>query len=185
VHIEIGPDGGVDNGLTKWPNSPIVEKDDPQEKMKEILYQAQVAVISAVHQAELDAEKAKADHARERANAEWEAEHALNQAVHDAFLEVGKGAIERSRAAAEFVQKAAVAIASLYTGILALSFTATTVVTTGDASSIAAPFAALRDCPYRPTGFGRRTVHCVPLVHHQAAANPRAGGKVRVARVSD
>lgn len=46
-------------------------------------------------------------------------------AVYAARLEVAKGTIDRARARAEFIEKAAAAIASLYTGVLALVFTVT------------------------------------------------------------
>jgi hypothetical protein len=45
-----------------------------------------------------------------------------DQAYYQALLDVAKGAIDRSRSAAELVQKAAAAIGTLYVGILGVSF---------------------------------------------------------------
>lgn len=56
--------------------------------------------------------------------AAWQNEYELRKSVHDARLEVSKGAIERGRSGAEFVRNASGAIVTLYTGVLALTFAA-------------------------------------------------------------
>lgn len=45
-----------------------------------------------------------------------------DQAYYQALLDIAKGAIDRSRSAAELVQKSAAAIGTLYVGILGVSF---------------------------------------------------------------
>lgn len=57
-----------------------------------------------------------------RAKAETDAVLATRADYYKAVLEVAKGAIDRSRASADLVQKAAAAIVTLYAGILALAF---------------------------------------------------------------
>lgn len=47
---------------------------------------------------------------------------AYDQAYYQGLLDLGKGAVDRSRAAAELVQKSAAAIGTLYVGILGVSF---------------------------------------------------------------
>lgn len=85
------------------------------------------------YQAQLDAELAEVADRRaaqvrqqeqdfEREKIETAADDALYTAVHDARLELAKGAIERSRSAAEFVRNAAAAVVTLYTGIVGLAF---------------------------------------------------------------
>jgi hypothetical protein len=49
-------------------------------------------------------------------------EDELNKAFHQGLMEVSKGALARSAAAAELVQKGSAAIVTLYTAVLALAF---------------------------------------------------------------
>lgn len=69
--------------------------------------------------------KLKQQSAVDLRKAQWDAEHALHKAYHDNVAEVAKGAIERSRKGAEFVEKAALAIVGIYTGLLGLVFSVT------------------------------------------------------------
>ncbi len=55
----------------------------------------------------------------------WQAERDLNKLFHETVAEVTKGAIERSRDSAKYVQTGATAIMALYTGVLALVFSVT------------------------------------------------------------
>jgi hypothetical protein len=47
---------------------------------------------------------------------------AYDQAYYQALLDLGKGSVDRSRSAAELVQKSAAAVGTLYVGILGVSF---------------------------------------------------------------
>lgn len=57
-----------------------------------------------------------------RAQALTEADIALEQSYYEAVLEVAKGSLDRARGSADTVQKAGGVIVTLYTGILALTF---------------------------------------------------------------
>ncbi|HVF03538.1 MAG TPA: hypothetical protein VNA20_01740 [Frankiaceae bacterium] len=65
---------------------------------------AEVAALAALHKAERDAE------------------HELVKLFHTTVAEVATGSIERSRDSAKYVQTAAAAIGTLYSGLLALAF---------------------------------------------------------------
>ncbi|MFF0342828.1 hypothetical protein [Kribbella sp. NPDC004875] len=62
---------------------------------------------------------------RAEAKADLDADRASAAAFNDAVMTVAKGGIDRARASAEFVQKAATAIFALYTGALTLAFSVT------------------------------------------------------------
>jgi hypothetical protein len=72
--------------------------------------------------AKLEVRKKRTDQEIARAKAETDAALALEANYYTAVLEVAKGAIDRSRASADLVQKAAAAIVTLYAGVLALAF---------------------------------------------------------------
>lgn len=74
--------------------------------------------------AKLEVRKKRTDQQIAHEKAEVDADLALEQEYYKAVLEVGKGAIDRARASADTVQKAAAAIVTLYTGVLALAFAA-------------------------------------------------------------
>lgn len=70
----------------------------------------------------MDVRKKRTDEEIARAKAEYEADLAIEHEYYVGLIDVAKSSIDRSRAAAETVQKAAGAIITLYTGALALSF---------------------------------------------------------------
>jgi hypothetical protein len=83
---------------------------------------ADIALAAADHSAALS-ETAAADAAdRVETKADLDADRAADAAFNQAVAEVAKGAIDRARAGADFVQKAASAVFALYTGALALAF---------------------------------------------------------------
>lgn len=88
--------------------------------------QASVDAKTAKAQAKRDAIHASEQAAKEadaaKSKATMDASYASIAAFHDALIDVSKGSIERARTGAETVQKAAAAIATLYTGVLALAF---------------------------------------------------------------
>jgi hypothetical protein len=57
--------------------------------------------------------------------ARWQAEFDLAKSFHQNIADVAKGSIDRARDSAKFVQTAATAIATIYTGLLALVFSVT------------------------------------------------------------
>jgi hypothetical protein len=98
-----------------------------------MLYQAQIDGVKARYQAQIDEIKArwrdeaanatehrKLDAARE--DSVSSAEGRLREAVHNAYLEVAKGALDRSLQRANFLVAATGAIATTYTGLLALVY---------------------------------------------------------------
>jgi hypothetical protein len=122
----------------QWPDYEA-EVLDPKERAKGV-FEAQVTDVGTGRKADRDAQialaKAKADAEIALGKAEadkfvaWEtanraADVANLDKFHTAMYTVAGGAIERSRSAAELVQKASAAIAALYTGVLALVFSVT------------------------------------------------------------
>jgi len=75
-----------------------------------------------LYKAKLDVRKKRVEAEISRAQAEVVAELGLNAEYYKAIYEVAKEGIDRARAGAELVQKAAAAIATVYTGVLALAF---------------------------------------------------------------
>jgi hypothetical protein len=105
-----------------WTDPPSkYEKKDFVDQMK-ALYQAELDAIAARTQAEVDREAKEEDEDWQLRKADWDSEIALYKAIHDARVEVAKGAIARGQAGAEFVRNAAASIVTLYTGILGLVF---------------------------------------------------------------
>jgi len=94
--------------------------------VKKSLYQTQLDIFKADRQAELDRETARIAAEQQigsdQEKAFKENDYALGRALYSAYIDIAKGQIDRTRASAEFVQKAATAIGSIYTGVLALSF---------------------------------------------------------------
>jgi hypothetical protein len=85
----------------------------------------QLAAEEAARAYERDVAKAEAAALAALHQAERNAELELNKAFHATVAEVAKGAIERSRDSAKYVQTAAAAIGTLYSGLLALVFSVT------------------------------------------------------------
>jgi len=63
-------------------------------------------------------------------------DYALSQALYGAYIDVAKGMLDRAHDKANFVQKAAAAIGTVYTGILGLSYA-------GSSGAIPAPAGAI------------------------------------------
>jgi hypothetical protein len=74
--------------------------------------------------AKLEVRKKRTDAEIERAKAERAVDLAVEQAYYQAVIDLAKGGLDRTRASAETVQKAAATIVTLYTGTLALAFAA-------------------------------------------------------------
>jgi hypothetical protein len=115
-----------------WP-APPSEPPSAEADFAKMLYQAQIDGVKARYQAQIDEIKArwrddaanatedrKLDAARE--DSVSSAEGRLREAVHSAYLEVAKGALDRSLQRANFLVAAAGAIATTYTGLLALVY---------------------------------------------------------------
>lgn len=94
-----------------WPELPEVSVDDPQADVKLALYEAQLEVLKAGINARI------AESASDLANY-----HTCYQEIYKGYIEVAKGVIDRSLKRADFIQKVSAAIATAYTGLLALSF---------------------------------------------------------------
>jgi hypothetical protein len=78
-----------------------------------------------VFEAQVGARGRRIDAAIARRTANLDADIAQNAEFQKALLDVAKGGIDRSRANAETVQKAAGAIGTIYTGILGVTFSVT------------------------------------------------------------
>lgn len=105
-----------------WPKLPEVATSDPQANVKLELYKAELEICKTDHQAVLDAEKVQEETNTARAKDDYANYYAISQEYHKGYIEVAKGAIDRSLQRAEFVQKVAAAIGTAYTAVLALSF---------------------------------------------------------------
>lgn len=79
----------------------------------------------ALYQAKLETRKKRLDADIARAAAETDADLALEKAYTDAVLEAASASTARIRSAGETVEKAAAAIVTLYTAILAVAFSVT------------------------------------------------------------
>jgi len=94
-----------------WPFAPSDSHGWPEPGTDTKLYEAQ-----------LEVRKKRTDEEIARAAAERAADQAVAQEFYKGIIEVAKGSIDRSRASAEFVQKAAGAIAVIYAGVLGVAF---------------------------------------------------------------
>lgn len=113
----------IDDG---WPSVPAVESNDPRLEFKKLLYEAQLRVFVDAKLRSCDQQAASSTDAStrelEEMKAAWADDGAHQLAVHNAYLDVAKGQIDRAMDRAEFVQKAAGAIGAAYVAILGLSF---------------------------------------------------------------
>jgi hypothetical protein len=89
----------------------------------ERIHARELDTLRQQHQAELGAAERNGLIALEKA--QWDSEYELRQLFHESIADVAKGAIDRSRDSAKYVQTAAAAIAALYTGALGLVFSVT------------------------------------------------------------
>jgi hypothetical protein len=106
----------------EWPELPEISAGDPQAAAKLELYKTKLAIINTEHQAKVDREKAEYQANVNRESAEFANQYATTQEVYKGYVEVAKGQIDRSLQRADFVQKVAAAIGTVYTGIIAFSF---------------------------------------------------------------
>jgi hypothetical protein len=97
----------------EWPDLPDIEKDDPQADAKLKLYQAQLDHQAAETSADLERQKLG-----------FSNEFAQAQAVNAAYLDVAKGQMDRAGTRGQFVQTAAAAVATVYSGVLGFAFAA-------------------------------------------------------------
>jgi hypothetical protein len=89
---------------------------------KKILFQAEVDVAKAERLADIEIAKAKSLSTTEMLKKSRESHEAQMQAAYAAFLEVAKEESKQNIPRAQFIQGAAAAIATTYTGILAYTF---------------------------------------------------------------
>ncbi len=100
----------IDPSQLSWPEPPDKISDGDLKKAR---YTAELEVVTNQLSVQADREKA--------ARASYDT---LNQAIINAYLDVAKGQIDRATGRAEFIEKAAGTIATIYTGILAFTFNA-------------------------------------------------------------
>lgn len=105
-----------------WPDIPAISKDDPQAEVKKELYIAQLNYIKAKYEADIELEKAKRTELENQKKAQYDNHYAKTQEIYKGYIEVAKGSIDRSIQRADFVQKVAAAVATVYTGVLAFTF---------------------------------------------------------------
>jgi len=111
---------------------PDFDPTDPNHELLSYRYKAEVdaykAHLAAVDQQEQAASAVRADQLKTRTavitdqhRASVANDVALRQAVYTAYVDVTKGQLDRAQARAEFVQTAAAAVGTLYTGVLAFT----------------------------------------------------------------
>lgn len=103
------------------PNDAFTSSDEPGGK-EQGLFAHMKSLLGKDPDPSPEVEQAKAD--AEKSKALFDEQIALRKAYYDATFEVAKGAIERSRAAAELVQKASSAIVVIYSAVLGFVFSA-------------------------------------------------------------
>jgi len=94
-------------------------------KRQELAIQHANEIAKADRQHQIALEQADETLDAELLKSHWQAERDLNKHFHETVAEVSKGAIDRSRDSAKYVQTGAGAIMTLYTGLLALVFSVT------------------------------------------------------------
>lgn len=102
----------VESDRHGWPTSSTPRNETPSDFDK------------ALDNAKLEVRKKRAEEEIARAQAERAVDNAVEQAYYSAVIDLAKGAVDRARASAETVQKAAAAIVTLYTGLLTAAFVA-------------------------------------------------------------
>lgn len=104
----------IDNSQLNWPTPPE-DIPDAKAELEKTLYSTQVQSF---------ADQLKA--ISERNNAHFASYEAFNQTLNSAYLDVAKGQLDRAISRAEFLEKAAGTIATLYTGLLGFLYNADT-----------------------------------------------------------
>lgn len=105
------------SSLEPWPFKPSDEHGWPHSGRG-----ANEAAVQAALDAKLEVRKQRTAEEIARAKAELDADLAVEHEYYKGLIEVAKSSVDRSRAAAESVQKAAGAIIAIYTGVLGISF---------------------------------------------------------------
>lgn len=109
-----------------WPKIPATPQDSTQAQATLELFKAKLEVVKAQRQAEIDREQAHKSEIVDKEKTDYENYCSVTQEINKGYIEVAKGAIDRSIQRADFTQKVAVAAGTVYTGVLALSFVAET-----------------------------------------------------------
>lgn len=119
---------------TNWPPKPApTPGDDFRQEIDKLEYQAMLNLHVEARKAEMQrsleemkaaqtVDAAEAADLAKKQEADYGNEYTTFQAVYSAYLDVAKGQVDRSIQRADFVQKAAGAIATAYVAILGLSF---------------------------------------------------------------
>jgi hypothetical protein len=97
----------------------------PCDECEKVRVEQELTAGENVKAFERELTKLDATTVTELQKSELESEFALSKLFHEKLAEVATGSVERSRDSAKYIQTAAAAIASLYTGLLALVFSVT------------------------------------------------------------
>jgi hypothetical protein len=109
--------------VTSWPTPPDPPASETKAaELQRILFAGKVDAEVARRAWEASEQTRRDTDTLNRDAAAWAAEYALEKSVHDARIEVAKGAIDRSHAGAEFIRNAAAAIATVYTAVLGATY---------------------------------------------------------------
>jgi hypothetical protein len=113
------PQGGEN---VPWPDPPVTTPPSSSDEFWKQRYAAELTEVAEQRRAgdPARAESRKAQHAHD---------FAIRAELFKAYLDVAKGASERAKSAAQFVQTAASAVGTIYAGMLALAFKADAVAT--------------------------------------------------------
>ncbi len=163
-------DSNPTDDAVAWPPFPDIAPNDPRIEFKKILYQAQTEAVAARYQAIQDAAKTQAAADTETSQAAWSNEYVLDQAVHSAYLDVAKAAIDRAQARAQFIQTAGAAVSTAYAAILALSYKADSTSPSGHPLAVQGVFATL----FLGLAIALSAVYLAYLTKHDPVPGPAA-----------
>jgi hypothetical protein len=118
------------------PSEPEVDQDDLQLEFQRLRYQAwlecekskliaSIEVDKAQKISDIESIKLRDQNNFEREKADLNHDFLLDQKLYESYLEVAKSQISQANHRAEFIQKASATVGSVYTAVLALSFTFT------------------------------------------------------------
>lgn len=106
-----------------WPETPNIN-DPNQKNLIEIeLFKAKLERSKIQYQAEIDRQKEDRANFETQRKAEFDHYYAMFTEIQKGYLEVSKATIDRSIQRADFLQKVAASVVTIYTGILALTYT--------------------------------------------------------------
>jgi hypothetical protein len=112
------------NDKNDWPDIPNFSEPKTTDQAQLELFKAKLEITKNKHLSEIDQQKESATNNQSERKAEFDHYYLMIEEIQKGYIEVSKAAIDRSIQRAEFLQKVAAAVVSLYTAILALTYAA-------------------------------------------------------------